>query len=139
MNTPPARFPYVERDPSEGPASRQPYFPITFAIGDCSVTSLALLDSGAAVNVLPYAIGIRLGAEWDRQTTVVELTGNLAANEARVLIVSATVANFLPVKLAFAWTRSDSVPIILGQVNFFREFDVCFFGSQGVFELSPRD
>jgi len=38
----------------------------------------------------------------------------------------------------FAWTRAENVPLILGQVNFFMEFDVCFYRSQLAFNLSPR-
>jgi hypothetical protein len=55
------------------------------------------------------------------------LSGNLAAVQARVVVVSATVASFPPVRLAFGWANPDSVSVILGQVNFFMEFDVCFF------------
>jgi hypothetical protein len=43
------------------------------------------------------------------------------ATEARVLVVSAVVGSFPPVKLAFAWTQSGSVPVVLGQINFFLE------------------
>ena len=28
--------------------------------------------------------------------------------------------------------------MILGQVNFFMEFDVCFFRSQAAFEINPK-
>jgi len=52
------------------------------------------------------------------------------------LIVTATVARFPPVP--FAWTLEENVPLILGQVNFFLEFDVCFFRSQGIFEIHTK-
>jgi hypothetical protein len=100
---------------------------------------LVYMDTGAAVNVLPYRIGLRLGAVWERQPTPVQLTGNLSQHEARVLIVSAAVGEFPPVRLAFAWTRADNIPLILGQVNFFLEFDVCFFRSQNVFDVKPKN
>jgi hypothetical protein len=93
----------------------------------------ALLDTGAAVNVLPYAVGEKLGFVWDQQTTSVRLSGNLASVEARVVLVEGTVAQFPPARLAFAWARQDSIPVILGQVNFFLEFDVCFFRSRSLF------
>jgi hypothetical protein len=99
---------------------------------------LALLDTGAAVNVLPYGIGAQLGFAWDQQTTTVRLTGNLASVEARVVTVAAAVAGFPPVRLAFAWAKQDSIPTILGQVNFFLEFDVCFFRSRSMFEVRPK-
>jgi hypothetical protein len=79
-----------------------------------------------------------LGLLWDQQTTSVQLSGNLAAVEARVVLVEATVTQFPPLRLAFAWAKQDSMPIILGQVNFFMEFDVCFFRSRSLFEVRPK-
>jgi hypothetical protein len=79
-----------------------------------------------------------LGAVWDQQTSRVQLSGNLAACEARVLAASAVVGRFAPVQLAFAWARTDDVRVLLGQVNFFLEFDVCFFRSRCVFEVRPK-
>jgi hypothetical protein len=98
----------------------------------------ALLDTGAMVNVLPYEVGAELGARWDEQTVSVRLTGNLAQYEARVLLLYATVEMFPTVQLAFAWTRSTEAPLLLGQVNFFLEFDVCFYRSQLAFEVRPK-
>jgi hypothetical protein len=131
------QFPYAPRDPSLGNASLAPMLPLTL-IGSSSVTISGLVDSGAAVNVLPYALGVQLGFDWDQQTGSVELSGNLAAVEARVVVLAAVVGSFSPVRLAFAWAQTDSVSVILGQVNFFMEFDVCFFRSRGVFEVRPR-
>ena len=106
--------------------------------GSQSVATSGLVDSGAAVNVLPYAVGLQLGLDLDQQTRSVELSGNLASVEARVVVLSAVVGSFSQVRLAFAWARTDAVSVILGQVNFFMEFDVCFYRSRGVFEVRPR-
>ncbi len=137
MNGSGQRFPFVSRDPALAAASLAPMLPLTLA-GPRPVAVAALLDTGAAVNVLPYAVGVQLGFAWGQQTTAVHLTGNLAAVEARVVLVSATVAAFPPVRLAFAWAKQDALPVLLGQVNFFAEFDVCFFRSQSAFEIRPR-
>jgi hypothetical protein len=112
------RFSFTEIDKSLGAASSLPYLPFTLSHQDTSLSVSGLLDTEATVNVLPYDIGRQLGAVWDQQTTPVHSTGNLARFEARVLIVSATVGEFAPVRLAFAWTRANNVPLILGQVNF---------------------
>lgn len=98
----------------------------------------ALLDTGASVNVLPSSVGIQLGAVWEEQTTSVTLAGNLAAVEARGLLVSAQISNFAPVQLVFAWSLSDDAPLLLGWMNFFLEFDVCFYRSQLAFEIRPK-
>jgi hypothetical protein len=132
------RFNYSETEPSSKIASSLPYLPLTLAYRHQTIAASGLLDTGATVNVLPYQLGLQLGAIWEEQTTPVKLTGNLAEQEARVLIVSATVSKFSTVRLAFAWTKSDEIPLILGQVNFFMEFDVCFFRSQSAFEVKPK-
>ncbi|MEQ9487228.1 MAG: hypothetical protein RIG27_33855 [Coleofasciculus sp. F4-SAH-05] len=90
------------------------------------------------MNVLPDPIGVELGYEWERQTTTWNLTGNLAQYEARAVVVQAAIAPFEPVQLVFAWTQATNVPLIFGQVNFFMEFDVCFYRSQLQFEVTPK-
>jgi len=132
------QYPFVAMDPALGAASLLPYLPITLTFRGQSVSAMGLLDTAATVNVLPYDLGRQLGAVWDEQTTSVQLTGNLAQQEARVLVVSGSVGRFAPVRLAFAWTKSNAVPVLLGQVNFFMEFDVCLFRSQCLFEVRPK-
>jgi hypothetical protein len=134
----PERYPYtvVQRT---GFVAVRPLLTMTLLYGDQRLSATGLLDSGADVNVLPYELGLRLGAAWEAQTTVVTgLSGNLANHEARGIIVRAVVGNFPPVRLAFAWTRAESIPLILGQTNFFAEYSVCFFHAQNVFEIGPK-
>ena len=130
----PVRFPYVGAEP----AIRQPYVPIMLSHEAHSVTVSGLLDTGSTVNVLPYPVGLELGLVWEQQTMPVQLTGNLANLSARAVMVSGQIEAFAPIRLVFAWTQSELVPVILGQVNFFFEFDVCFFGSESAFEVQPK-
>jgi hypothetical protein len=102
------------------------------------VTVPGLLETGSTVNVLPYSLGLQLGLVWEQQPTQVHLTESLARLPARGVIVSGQVASFPPIELAFAWTQSTVVPVILRQVNLFIEFDVCFFRSQAAFEINPK-
>jgi hypothetical protein len=132
------RYPFVSSDAALGEASFRPYLPLTLFYQQDSVTVPGLLDTGASVNVLPYSIGVELGYEWERQTTALSLTGNLAQYEARVVLVQAIVGQFEPVQLVFAWTQAANVPLILGQVNLFMAFDICFYRSQLQFEISPK-
>lgn len=136
--TTPVRHAYAGKDATRSGRNLLAYLPITLHHGSHTLTVLGLLDTGSTVNVLPYNIGVQLGLGWDRQPTCVHLTGNLARLPARGVIVTGQVASFPSVELAFAWTQSTEVPIILGQVNFFMEFDVCFFGSQTAFEINPK-
>jgi len=107
-----------------------PTIPVILSYADSSVSANALLDTGSTVNLLPYEIGLQLGAIWDNQTVRLPLSGNLAKVEARGLFVQVQIGNLEPVRLAFAWVEASNVPLILGQTNFFREFDVCFERSE---------
>ncbi|MBM3836582.1 MAG: retroviral-like aspartic protease [Verrucomicrobia bacterium] len=133
-----ARFAYLPIASGRGDAALMPVVPLQLRFKDNEPMQVhGLLDSGATVNVLPYGLGVRLGAVWEAQTTRVTLAGNLAAQEARALLVEAQVSNFPLVSLVFACTRSENVPLLLGQVNFFEEFDVCFHRSRRQFEIEP--
>ncbi|WP_245876251.1 hypothetical protein [Tychonema bourrellyi] len=59
-----------------------PTIPITLSHAGFSVSANALLDTGSAVNLLPYDIGLQLGAIWEEQTIRLPLAGNLARVEA---------------------------------------------------------
>ncbi|MEL6263886.1 MAG: retroviral-like aspartic protease [Cyanobacteria bacterium J06626_6] len=132
------RFPFVERVSGTGLFSKMPYLPITLSYGAQSIETTALLDTGASVNVLPYEVGLQLGAAWENQTVPIQISGNLALLEARGIVISGTVDGFEPVPLAFAWTQSREAPLILGHMNFFAEFDVCFYSADSVLELRSR-
>jgi hypothetical protein len=134
----PRRYPFKSADSRFGEASLRPMLPLNLRYKQRSLEAEGLLDTGAMVNVLPYQLGTELGAQWDEQTVPVRLTGNLAQYEARVLLLSATVEMFPTVQLAFVWTQSPEAPLLLGQVNFFLEFDVCFYRSQLAFEVRPK-
>ena len=132
------RFPFVGKEGGVGEGSWLPFVPLQLRNGERSAEVLGLLDTGATVNVLPFAVGGLLGLSWEEQKTAIRLTGNLANYEARAVLLTAQVGALSPVQLAFAWTRAETVPLLLGQVNFFMEFDVCFFRSQRAFEIRAR-
>jgi hypothetical protein len=132
------RFSFMEGYDTFGVPDALPRLPLTLTYRNSSVDVSGLLDTGASVNVLPYSVGIQLGAIWEEQTTSVILAGNLAPVEARGLLVSAQIGSFEPVRLVFAWCLSDDVPLLLGRMNFFLEFDVCFYRADLAFEVHSR-
>jgi hypothetical protein len=82
---------------------------------------------------------LALGAIWEEQVTAVSLVGSLGQFEARALLVMGSnvqINNSDPVRLVFAWTQTENAPVIFGQMNFFLEFDVCFYRSQSMFEVN---
>ena len=132
------RFPYKIIDSSLGMVDRMPYLPLTLSLNGQSLNAEGLLDTGASVNVLPYELGLQLGLIWEDERLSVLLAGNLARFEARAVVVDAQVSSFSTINLAFAWTQAPNVPLILGQANFFFEFDVCFFRARSEFEVRPK-
>lgn len=133
------RFSFTERRDSLGRSVIMPYVPVVLASGDRSVEVMALLDTGASVSVLPYDIGLELGAVWTEQTVIIPLSGNLAKGEAKGLVVSGSIGSFSPVLLAFAWSQLNDSPVILGHMNFFNAFNVCFYSHELAFEIFQRD
>ncbi|MBV8883124.1 MAG: hypothetical protein JO235_03875 [Chroococcidiopsidaceae cyanobacterium CP_BM_RX_35] len=131
-------FPFVEARDAFGNIDVVPQLPLTLYYRNSAVEVSGLLDTGASVNVLPCSVGIQLGAVCEELTTSVQLAGNLAPVEARGLVISAQVSDFAPVRLVFAWSLKDDVPLLLGRMNFFLEFDVCFYRAQRAFESSPK-
>src|SRR5947209_7935410 len=70
------RFPFVPQ--SAGPVGTvlAPLLPIRLANGSTAVDEVGLLDTGAAVNLLPYDLGVALGLDWNRAGPVLQLGGN---------------------------------------------------------------
>jgi hypothetical protein len=132
------RLPFTETDPKLGAMSAFAYIPIQLTHQATSRLLIGLLDTGASVNILPYEAGLSLGLSWEAQNLVLPLGGNLAQSEAKAVILTAQIANFEPVDLAFAWSNDRNAPLLLGQTNFFQTFNVCFYRADMTFEVSTR-
>ncbi len=132
------RFKYSTLDSSQNEFDALPRIPLLLRLNKHAIEVIGLVDSGATVNVLPYQIGLQLGAIWNPSQATIQLAGNLAQLQAMPLFVTGQVGDFAPVKLAFAWVQSDHIPLILGQTNFFLEFEVYFYRAQFEFEVKPK-
>ncbi len=131
-------FPYAAANNESGETGLVPSIPINLSYKGRSINVSGLIDTGAAVNVLPYSIGLALGHIWDENKRGLRLAGNLGRFQAVGVLAQVTVDSFPPVDLAFAWTELDTVPLLLGQVNFLMAFDVCFFRSRLQLEVTPK-
>ena len=132
------RFRYSTTDPNQSELDSLPRMPLVLRYGKQVINAVGLVDSGATINVLPYELGIQLAAVWDDQKATIRLAGNLGDIVAQPFFLMAEIGDFAPVRLAFAWSLRNDVPLILGQMNFFMEFDVCFYRSQLEFEIKPK-
>ena len=132
------RFSYSTTHPNQTQLDSLPRLPLTLKLNDTEIEVSGLVDSGATINVLPFSIGQKLGATWDSHKAVIRLAGNMANSMAQPIVVRAEIGKFSPVLLAFAWVAHDNTPVILGQTNFFNEFEVCFFRNSLEFEVKPK-
>jgi hypothetical protein len=132
------RFKYSTTSLAQNEFDSLPRLSLPLRREDRIVESMGLVDSGATVNVLPYEVGFQLSGVWEDRKAVIQLAGNLGNQPAMPFSAIAQVGEFLPTELVFAWSRSSTVPLILGQTNFFLEFDVCFYRSTSEFEVKPK-
>ena len=101
----------VAYTPTDGaPATLMPHLPLTLHFGGRSVAVTGLLDTGSAVNVLPYPIGLALGAVWEEQTLRVPLVGSLGRLEARALVVFASHPQITPAAIHWQKTAPLATP-----------------------------
>ena len=129
------RFSYSLVGPEDAPRRPRPILSLTLIVPERRISFPALVDSGADINVIPHSLGLALGLSWADSRVGPTLTGKFANIETRLVVLTALVGNFPTVDLVFTWMAQDTGPVILGQMNFFREFNVCFFGDENVFEL----
>lgn len=131
------QFSYQQAQGFPGLQSGLPYLPLTLIHHEHTVTSPALVDSGATVNVLPHDIGLDLGLTWGKSTLPLAGEGFLRGLPTYGVLLRGTVHPFPSVRLVFAWSQrtSQEIPLILGQMNFFHLFKVTFDGKAGTFEI----
>ena len=111
--------------------------PLTLRANGLQHVAAALVDSGADVNVLPWSIGASLGFVWEPNKATIRVTG-IAQGAAMPVLLSTDFGDVQEATLAFAWCQTDSVLLVLGQTNFFMEFDICFFKSRSEFQIVRR-
>ena len=76
------RFRYSTADAAQGEADALPRIPLVLR-GEQAVEVVGLVDSGATVSVLPYEVGIRLGATWDDRKANIRLAGTFGTPNLR--------------------------------------------------------
>ena len=134
----PIRFAYSLSKKSSDGTALLPFMPLTLSAGSRKLEVVSLLDSGSTINVLPFLVGLELGLDWTKMDVPVPLAGNLASLDAFGVVLSGQIGAFKPIDLVFAWAKSDQIPLILGQNNFFHEFNVCFFRAAKTFEIRQK-
>jgi hypothetical protein len=131
-------FKYSTTSSTQNEFDSLPRMPLILKRDNQKIEALGLVDSGATVNVLPHDIGLQLGGTWDDRKAIIQLAGNLGNQTAIPFTVTAYIGEYSPTELVFAWVKNPNIPLILGQTNFFMEFDVFFYRSRLEFEIKPK-
>ncbi len=85
------KFPFLQNIGERFLLDPMPYLPLTLEREGQRKQVFGLLDTGSTVCVLPYRVGLELGAVWEEQTIPLRLKGNLANFEARALLLTAQI------------------------------------------------
>ena len=109
-----ARFPFVSRGTGGPVPDLAPLLPIRLTRGGVTIDVTGLVDSGAAVSVLPWSVGARFGVDWNALTVPCSIGGSAGGVPGKMLLVEGIVDTFPPVQLVFVWVQSDTVPVLLG-------------------------
>ena len=131
-------FKYSTTSSTQNEFDSLPRMPLILKQDNQKIEALGLVDSGATVNVFLYQLGLQLGGIWDDRKAIIQLAGNLGNQTAMPFSAIAYVGEYPPVELVFAWIKNSNIPLILGQTNFFMQFDVFFYRSRLEFEIKPK-
>ena len=115
-----------------------PLLPCVLENGKKKISTLGLVDSGAMMNVLPHQLGLDLGGVWSDAEAELSLGSMYVGIPAMPFVARLRIGNLSPVRLVFAWAASNEVRLVLGQANFFMEFDIHFYRSKSEFEIHPK-
>ena len=112
-----------------------PMLPIRLERLERGFDTVALVDSGASISVLPHSIGLALGCNWDEAKKGVSLGGSYSSDDTRVIALNVFVPEFQKKAISFLWLPNDNARLLLGQAHFFQYFDVCFSGNKQEFYI----
>lgn len=94
--------------PAPGALSGKPLVQIALYSAGHEICVSALVDSGAAISILPYDMGLQLGFVWEEQTMPVRLGGMLAGVPAVAVLVRGEVSALFPTALGDGLGQRDS-------------------------------
>jgi len=86
-------------------AKQRPTLPVSLRTNEATYETIALVDSGADVNVLPWGIGLRLGLVWNPNKATIRVAGASAGKAAMPVLLTVDFGEFRGITQAFAWCR----------------------------------
>lgn len=130
------RYRYRKETGSLGPISR-PVASVILQNGSMNVQVQFYIDSGADLTMIPFRFGRALGLEHAPTDAVRELRGVSGVGIPYVL--KNVVLNFGERTIAarVAWTLVEDVPLLLGRIDIFNQFEITFNESKGWIDFKP--
>ena len=116
-----------------------PMLPIQLKSASHTISELALVDSGAALSVLPFDLGLQLGLDWNDAVIGSGLGNRIKPADSRFVFLDLIVESFQPFKNIFLWVNTNEIRLILGQANFLAHFDVLLSARKQEFTIYEAD
>ena len=113
--------------------------PIQLKSTSHTISELALVDSGAALSVLPFDLGLQLGLDWNDAVIGSGLGNRIKPADSRFVFLDLIVESFQPFKNIFLWVNTNEIRLILGQANFLAHFDVLLSARKQEFTIYEAD
>ena len=104
----------------------RPVAEVTFINDQKEILEYVYVDSGADVSLIPKSVGDALGFEIGKADEITEIKG---IGERGVPIIIKKIKIKIGEKLfetRVAWALIEEVPLLLGRVDIFNLFDICF-------------
>ena len=136
-------FSYVKTEGKNGPDTYCPYIPVTFFHGKKQLRTLALVDTGAALTILPMAIAYELDVRLDDTKKILLSAADsgdfTAFPSQRPIEYAIEKKGHRPIKFEGTVYFADNAGgILLGHHQCLEKFDVTFLGPEKKVSLFPR-
>ncbi len=119
-------FPYISEKASITPFILRPLARVTMINGAKKITQEMYIDSGADITLIPFSVGSAMGFEIGKAEEIKQI-GGVGGSKISVVIRK------IPMRIGekefecrIAWCLSEDVPMLLGRMDVFREFEILF-------------
>lgn len=131
-------FPFVEEKANIVPTIPRPLARVKLISESAEATVDAYVDSGADITLVPYSVGIALGFSLKPEDEIRRI-GGVGGGKISIVVRRLKLRiGSRELNVRVAWCMSEDVPLILGRLDIFDEFDVLFEGGKKTVFLKRR-
>jgi len=119
-------FPYVKEKANVVPFILRPLARVVIRNKEREIIQDMYIDSGADITLLPFSVGTALGFEIKKGEDI-KRVGGVGGSKISVAVRTARMRiGEKEFDCRIAWCLSEDVPLILGRLDVFREFEILF-------------